>query len=320
MLGLTEANSRSSSWRSNMLISSSFKVRRASTPPSFVSIKEIVLLTILFMLVIHAGLPHPKSVSYNGNLHQLEHLYTTNSFLFRKISALSFRASIRAAKPPSPLNLFALLLRKSILVSLIFCTKWCSSISLSSSTINAKGHTKFPNTVSGRGGSILPRRFTAWNKAVGLKDPFFDLTTAAAHFQSFASTTSTREGYCSPPFTLITCSLSSATLEALITNLFAMNLSPAIFTDPDMPGISLGGKREDPVKSGRIGSAEPRHVLVQLFNRVSSAAISAILCVRETLIVVPPQLNLVNLTSHMEPLHNSMVSGSAVGRNWSSVS
>jgi hypothetical protein len=91
-----------------------------------------------------------------------------------------------------------------------------------------------------------------------------------------------------------------------------------LFSSP--AGISLGGKIKAPVNCGASGSLDPWHVAVQLFNNVINAAKLAILWVSETLMAVPPQLNMENFTSHLEPLDNSMVSWFVVGRKRSCVS
>ena len=75
-------------------------------------------------------------------------------------------------------------------------------------------------------------------------------------------------------------------------NLLVVNFLVEVIMEADIPGISLGGKRVAAVvRSGNETSRVPSHKEVQVVRNVMSVLKSTILCVRDTVIDVEPQLN-----------------------------
>lgn len=99
-------------------------------------------------------------------------------------------------------------------------------------------------------------------------------------------------------------------------NLLEVNFLVEVLMEADIPGISLGGKRVVAVvKSGSETRCAPPQTAVQVVRNVMSVLKSTILCVRDTVIAVEPQLNKVKRST------KSMFcfSNSVVGRKHSSV-
>jgi hypothetical protein len=106
---------------------------------------------------------------------------------------------------------------------------------------------------------------------------------------------------------------SSSILDASKMNLLEVNFASEVLTEADMPGISLGGKRAAATVKSGSGISLPVATAVQVLRKMMSVLKSTILCVRDMVIAVEPQLNKVNRS-----INSIFCFSSVVGRkHWS---
>lgn len=109
--------------------------------------------------------------------------------------------------------------------------------------------------------------------------------------------------------------MSSSIFEASKTNLLEVNILVEVLMEADIPGISLAGKRVAAVvKSGSETGCVPPQTTVQVVRNVMNVLKSTILCVRDKVIAVEPQLNKVKRSTK-----SMFCFSSVVGRKLSSV-